>query len=77
MSLWEFQTYIHERDLSTYSNNVSFAWKIINFLSLLLSGKLKDLKEYLPKEESKKYKSVREDNIKMAIERAKELHHKF
>jgi hypothetical protein len=49
MSIAEIELYIEEKSLSDSEIIIIHSWKIINFLSLMLTNKLKDLNNYLPK----------------------------
>lgn len=80
MTLREINIYTYEKDLETSNCNISLAWKIANFVGLLLSGKLKDVKTYLPKQTNNNYKnanSQRENLVFEAMKLAESLGHKI
>lgn len=80
MTLAEINLYVYEANNERIINNISLAWKIANFVGLLLSGKLKDLKDYLPKQTNNNKKnncSFREKLVLEAKDLAKNLGHKI
>lgn len=74
MSLSEVNIYIEENSKAKGESDVILAWKTINFLSLMISGKLKDLSNYLPKGKMV-INSGREKLIDKAKEKARNLGH--
>lgn len=80
MTLAEFNMYVFEYSLEKNNGIVILAWKIVNFVGLLFGGKLKDLKNYLPKIEKNKSDnnlSLREVKVLEAKKQAELLGHKI
>lgn len=74
MSLAEINIFIEENSKAKSESDIILAWKTINFLSLMISGKLKDLVNYLPKKKTV-IKTGQEKLIDKAKEKARQLGH--
>jgi len=85
MTLKEFNEYVIEFNNNRNDRFTSFAWQIVNFVGLLIGGKFKDLKNYLPKRKINKEQknntddtySLRERKVLEAQKFAESLGHNF
>jgi hypothetical protein len=74
MSVFEINNYIAERSLYESNNVTILSWKIVNFVSMMITGKLKDLYNYLPKQKIAVNPS-KDKLIDKAKEKARQLGH--
>ena len=75
MTLAEFNIYTYERSLEMKNDEISLAWKIVNFVGLWFGNKLKNMDEYIikHKDEKRREQTTREKNIEQCKEQARRL----
>ena len=78
MTIGEINDYITAQNNFNSEFIIISSWKTINFLAQMISGKLKDLENYLPKKiktDSSVVKSYKERLIEKAKGKARQLGH--